>query len=81
MRAEFSIVTNSRPNVMAVPLEALQGDPANRVVYVKDFEVPNAFVKCAVQVGARNDRYVEIINGLFPGDEVVTKGSYFRPPL
>jgi cobalt-zinc-cadmium efflux system membrane fusion protein len=60
-----------------VPLEALQGDPANRVVYVKDFDLPNTFVKCPVQVGERNDRYVEIISGLFPGDEVVTKGSYF----
>lgn len=77
MRAEFSIVASSRPDVMAVPIEALQGDPANRVVYVKDFDLPNTFVKCSVQIGERNDRYVEIISGLFPGDEVVTKGSYF----
>lgn len=76
MRAEFSIVLGKRANVMAVPREALQGDVANRVVYVKDFDLPNAFVKAPVLVGARNDRYVEIINGLFPGDEVVTKGSY-----
>ena len=77
MRAEFSIVASSRPNVTAVPLEALQGDPANRVVYVKDFDLPNVFIKSPVQTGARNDRYVEIISGLFPGDQVVTKGSYF----
>lgn len=76
MRAEFSIVTSSRKNVMAVPREALQGDAANRVVYVKHIEIPNAFTRLPVQTGESNDRYVEIIKGLFPGDEVVTKGSY-----
>jgi len=76
MRTEFSIVTSSRKNVMAVPREALQGDAANRVVYVKHIEIPNAFTRLPVQTGEKNDRYVEIVSGLFPGDEVVTTGSY-----
>ncbi len=77
MRAEFSIITSFRPNVMAVPRDAVQGDPTNRVVYVEHFELPNAFLKSPVQTGARNDRYIEIRNGLFPADRVVTKGAYF----
>ncbi len=76
MRTEFSIVTSSRQGVMAVPREALQGDASNRVVYVKHIEIPNAFTRLPVQTGEKNDRYVEIISGLFPGDEVVTRGSY-----
>lgn len=76
MRAEFSIVTSSRKNVMAVPREALQGDAANRVIYVKHIELPNAFTRVPVVTGEKNDRYVEIVKGLLPGDEVVTKGSY-----
>lgn len=76
MRAEFSIVTALRKNVMAVPRDAVQGDPASRVVYVKDFDLPNAFVRTPVQLGARNEKSVEIKSGLFPGDEVVTTGSY-----
>lgn len=76
MRAEFSIVMAKRENVMSVPRAALQGDPANRVVYVKDFDLKNAFLRTPVQVGAMNDRYVEIISGLMPGDEVVAKGAY-----
>jgi len=76
MRAEFSIVTSSRENVMAVPREALQGDAAHRVVYVKHLEIAHAFTRLPVQTGEKNDRYVEIISGLFPGDEVVTAGSY-----
>ena len=76
MRAEFSIRISTRDNVMALPKEALQGDSANPVVFVKDFDLPNAFVKAPVTVGARNDRFVEVVSGLFPTDEVVTKGGY-----
>lgn len=76
MRAEFSIVVSSRPNVLAVPEKSLQGDPASRVVYVKDFDLPNAFVRAPVVVGEKSGGWVEVKEGLFPGDEVVTRGSY-----
>lgn len=76
MRAEFSIVLGSRPNVLAVPRSALQGDAAGRFVYVKHFDLPNAFVKSPVVVGEANDDKAEIISGLFPGDDVVTRGAY-----
>ncbi len=76
MRAEFSIVLSSRQNVMSVPRSALQGDASNRFVYLKHFDLPYAFVKAPVEVGEINDRHVEIVNGLFPADEVVTRGGY-----
>ncbi|MDB6072769.1 MAG: hypothetical protein JWO89_409 [Verrucomicrobiaceae bacterium] len=76
MRAEFSIVLAKRSNVVSVPRAALQGESSNRFVYVKDFDLPNAFVKTKVQVGELNDRFVEIISGLLPADEVVTRGAY-----
>ena len=76
MRAEFSIVLGSRSNVMGVPRAALQGDPSKRFVYVKHFELANAFIKTPVQIGEMNDRFVEIVSGLFPADEVVTRGAY-----
>ena len=76
MRAEFSIVLSKRSNVLSVPRAALQGDASKRFVYVKHFDLPNAFIKTSVQVGEMNDRYVEIISGLFPADEVVTRGAY-----
>lgn len=76
MRAEFSIVMSKRESVVAVPRAALQGEGGNRFVYVKDFDLKNAFVKTAVTVGEINDRYVEITNGLLPADEVVTRGAY-----
>jgi cobalt-zinc-cadmium efflux system membrane fusion protein len=76
MRAEFSIITKTRDDVLAVPKAAIQGDPARRIIFVKDFELPNMFIRSEVELGEQNDRYVEIVNGVFPGDEVVTRGSY-----
>jgi hypothetical protein len=76
MRAEFSIVVERSGSVVSIPRSALQGDAANRFVYVKDFDLPNAFIKTPVVVGRINDRSVEILSGLFPADEVVTHGAY-----
>jgi membrane fusion protein, heavy metal efflux system len=76
MRAEFNVVTRTRPGLMTVPREAVQGEGANRFVYVVDDAVPHAFVKVPVVVGGRNDRFIEISEGLFPGDKVVTTGAY-----
>lgn len=76
MRAEFSIVMSKREGVMSIPREALQGDAAGRFVYIKDYELKNAFVKTAIQLGEQNDRFVEVTHGLLAGDEVVTRGAY-----
>ena len=76
MRAEFNVVTRKRADVMAVPREAVQGDGAERFLYVADDGIPNAFVKVPIVVGAMNGRSVEIKEGLLPGDKVVTTGAY-----
>lgn len=77
LRAEFALILSGRADVLSVPREAVQGEgTAPRVVFTKDFELPHAFVKTPVVLGATNDRYVEIRSGLFPGDEVVTRGAY-----
>ena len=76
MSAEAQIILDQRKNVLSIPRSALQGEASKRFVYVKHFDLPNAFIKTPVQVGQMNDRFVEIIAGLFPADEVVTKGAY-----
>jgi len=76
MRAEFSIATGKREGVMSVPRDAVQGDGAQRFVYVADYELKNSYIKTPVVVGAQNDRLVEITSGLLPGDQVVTRGAY-----
>lgn len=76
MRAEFSIVLSQRAGVTSVPRAALQGEAANRFVYVADFDLKNAFIKTPVTVGEINHRFAEITGGLLPGDQVVTSGAY-----
>ena len=77
LRAEFAIVVSSRPEVLAVPRAAVQGEGAGpRFVFTKDFELANAYLRCPVVLGATNDGFIEIVSGLFPGDEVVTVGAY-----
>jgi membrane fusion protein, heavy metal efflux system len=76
MKAEFSIVTSSKKNVMSVPREAVQGDGAARFVYIADYELKHAFQKSAVEIGEQNETMVEVVSGLFPGDQVVARGAY-----
>lgn len=78
MRAEFSIVLSKREGVMSIPRAALQGDATNRTIYRKHYDdsLKNTFVRVPVQIGAMNDRFVEITGGLVGGDEVVTTGAY-----
>jgi cobalt-zinc-cadmium efflux system membrane fusion protein len=76
MKAEFSIVTRQREDVMTIPRAAVQGDPSGRFVYIKDYEIENAFVKTPVVLGTQNDTVVEVVSGLLAGDEVVTRGAY-----
>jgi cobalt-zinc-cadmium efflux system membrane fusion protein len=76
MRTEFSILTDRRKDVMSVPNSAIQGNQSRPVVFVKDFELHNAFVRAPVVLGQKNDRFTEIVRGLFPGDEVVSHGAY-----
>ena len=76
MRVEFSIIVGKREDVMSVPRAALLGEPTNRYVYIKHYELKNAFQKRLVVIGAMNDRRVEVTDGLLSGDEVVTRGAY-----
>lgn len=76
MNAECSIIMEKREAVLSVPREAIQGGAANRHVYVKHMTIPNAFDRVHVQIGLSNKSRVEILDGLLPGDEVVTRGSY-----
>lgn len=76
MRVEFSILLNTKKQTLSIPRSAIQTDGINRIVYVKDFELPNAFLKSSVKIGAQNESLAEVLSGLFPGDEVVTKGAY-----
>jgi cobalt-zinc-cadmium efflux system membrane fusion protein len=76
MNAECTIIMEKREGVLSVPRDAIQGTPSSRHVYVKHATIPNAFDRVNVITGIASGNRTEILDGLFPGDEVVTRGSY-----
>ena len=57
MRSELRIAAAERPKVTSVPREAVQGSGTQRFVFIKDYEIPHAFVRVPVVTGQRNDRF------------------------
>jgi len=69
--ARVALVVEHSREVLSVPIEAIIDDGAEKFVFVKN---GNQFLRQDVATGVSDDRYVEITDGLYPGDEVVTDG-------
>jgi cobalt-zinc-cadmium efflux system membrane fusion protein len=71
--AEMDVVVGEgREEVLAVPLEAVIRIEGKSFVFVEE---KGSFRRADLILGARDDRYVEVKSGLFPGDQVVTDGK------
>lgn len=68
MSATCTITINSKENVLAVPIEAVQFENNER--YVNKLNSDGTTQKTTVETGSSNENYVEILNGLSDGDEV-----------
>ena len=73
MFANVEIVTAGRRQAISVPLSAVLDDGGKSVVFIAD---GNNYVKKEVTLGLKSEDRVEIVQGLNPGDHVVTKGNY-----
>ena len=73
MFAEQTIVLEKGREVLSVPLEAVFEDGGSRYVFV---EFGDAYTKEEVVVGAKDDQYIEIKEGVFQGDYVVVQGQH-----
>jgi len=83
MRATLNIVTAQADSVIAVPLSAVLGEAGNFFVFVQDDKDAHTFLRTPVVLGQRDDRFVEIVEGVLPGSSVVTVGNYqlqYVPP-
>lgn len=76
MRAQLSFITAQIEDAVIVPREAVLGEAGDLFVYRQIVTAPFAYERTPVVVGLRNDRYIEIIEGVLPGDRVVTRGNY-----
>lgn len=73
MFADVTLVTQVATEALAVPLQAVMREGAEQFVFVENGDV---YVKQNVVLGLRDDRFVEIRDGLFPGDRIVVRGGY-----
>lgn len=72
-QAMVSVPLAAPSTVIAVPKRAVVGDAERKTVFVRD---GNTFDRRAVVLGIQAGPLVEIVEGLFPGEEVVTRGNY-----
>ena len=73
MFADKTLVINEIDDVLSVPLAAILTEGTTSFVFV---ESGDTYVKHEVETGIRNDRFVEIKDGLYAGELVVIQGIH-----
>jgi multidrug efflux pump subunit AcrA (membrane-fusion protein) len=76
MPAELAVVVASTDAALSIPRSALLGDFGNEFVFVEQDPEQGLFKRVPVVRGLDDDQFVEIVEGLLPGDRVVTVGNY-----
>ena len=80
MFASFIIVTGEPARAVAVPLDAVvrEGDGSMTVWLTAD---GHRFTRRAVKIGLRYAGYDQVLEGVRPGERMVTKGAVFLDNL
>ena len=73
MFADQAIVLDKGADVLSVPLNAVIEDGGSRFVFVEDGAV---YTRHEIVVGVNDDQYIEIRDGLLPGERVVVQGTH-----
>ena len=76
MRAQTTFVTESLDDGVVVPREAVLGEHGDLFVFRQVMTAPFTFERTPIVTGLRDDRFIEIIEGVLPGDRVVTRGGH-----
>ncbi|MCY4401838.1 MAG: efflux RND transporter periplasmic adaptor subunit [Candidatus Poribacteria bacterium] len=73
MFADQTLVIDKSDDVLSVPLSAVLEDGVTHSVFV---ESGNTYIKHEVAVGAKDDQFIEIKDGLLAGEVVVIQGTH-----
>jgi Cu(I)/Ag(I) efflux system membrane fusion protein len=76
MRATLHLVTAEADEVVAIPHSAVLGEAGNLFAFVQIDKEGLIYERRPVVTGIKDDQYVEITEGIFDGDKVVTLGNY-----
>jgi membrane fusion protein, heavy metal efflux system len=74
MTTQAQLITEAPRLTVAVPVEAVVDDGGMDVVYVQ--AGGETFVRRPVRLGVRDGAYVEVLEGVAPGEWVVARGAY-----
>lgn len=72
MFARIGVVLKQNDEALAIPNGAIIEANGEKFVFVKNGE---SFTRTEISVGAADDEFTEVTDGLVPGDEVATQGS------
>lgn len=73
MTVNVYFLADREEEAITVPRSAVLGSGGERFVFVEEGE---AYIRTAVVTGVENDKWIEIVEGVAPGDIVVTQGNY-----
>ena len=76
MRTTLSLATGGADVALAIPKAAVLGEAGSFYAFVQDEERSERFERRPLVLGVSNDRFVEVIEGLYAGERVVTEGNY-----
>jgi multidrug efflux pump subunit AcrA (membrane-fusion protein) len=76
MRAELAIETQVSSAALVAPRSAVLGDFGALFVFREKGEEATRFERVPVVTGVRDDRRIEIVEGLLPGDRIAAQGNY-----
>jgi multidrug efflux pump subunit AcrA (membrane-fusion protein) len=74
MFADVRVATGEQAEDAAVPIAAVVEEAGQDVVYV--MRGGESFERRVVRLGIRDGDYVQVIEGVAPGERVVTRGAY-----
>lgn len=76
MRATLHVSSSELAPAIAIPKSAVLGEMGHYFVFVQSEEDPLTFERRNIVAGSGDDLFVEVIEGVLPGDNVVTAGNY-----
>ncbi len=77
MYVDIVIGTTTEGQSVMIPRSAVQTVGDRQVVYVANPSEPGKFAERAVRLGGATGEQVEVISGVKPGEQIVSKGSFF----
>lgn len=72
MFARIALVLKKNDGALAIPNDAIIEANGEKFVFVHDGK---SFKRVEITVGASDDQYSEVVDGLVPGDEIATQGN------